>query len=89
MKKLISVTQEHIDNGLRSLCWNCPVALAAQEQTNLLYVKAGYSVIEFGASLPTQHHMKTPTRVKRFIRKFDCLGRSAVKPFRFWLEIPE
>ena len=89
MQKVISVTQKHINKGHREQRDSCPVALAL--------LGNGFdsvSVDEF--SIDGRHSdegdtgfvsFESPRSVARFVRKFDRLGKKAVKPFNFKLNI--
>lgn len=84
MKKLIQVTQKHINKGKRKAFNSCPVALAIKD-TGYSYVDVDQIAIEFGESLLNCSGMIPPRSVKRFVNKFDEKGRKHVKPFNFFL----
>lgn len=76
----IRVTQQHIEEGRRGSCRECPIALAI--------VSAGFFKAWVGASQIRANGKlwcDTPPEVYRFIQKFDTNKR--VKPFEF--EIPD
>jgi len=102
MRKLIKVTQKHINKGRRAYADSCPIALAVQEQApkdgfvfHLCHNHGAYYAIdkETGKVLDgmytkdVKYEYIPSTRVANFINKFDKLGKKAVKPFNFYLEL--
>lgn len=89
MRKLIKVEQRHINRGVREDADSCPVARACNA------AKLGYEFSAKGETLDFKrggdYYLPTtaPRSVQRFIKRFDKLGRKAVKPFNFYLELPE
>lgn len=84
MKKLIQVTQKHINKGKKQAYDRCPVALAVKD-AGYSYAEVDQVTIEFGYELWNYSSMVPPRSVKRFVRKFDEKGRKHVKPFNFFL----
>lgn len=81
MRKLIKVTQKHINKGKPSKSCLCPVALACQDTFGILNVNVILGIIDVGCN-----PLRSPRSVDRFIKKFDKHGKKAVKPFNFYLE---
>ncbi len=73
------VTQEHIDNGVRDNCFECPVALAILTTTTEV-VDVERSHIAIG-----ERCYPMPETARRFVAAFD-LGEP-VEPFSFSLEV--
>ncbi len=78
--KIINVTQEDIDNGLRTSSCKCPIARAAKREFGLpalispsfsLFLLKDYENILFSL----------PSSARDFINDFD--GERPVKPFSF------
>lgn len=85
MKKLISVTEEHIKNGEPCMCQYCPIAWAiglACKPFLFKEVREDCVVVT-----ETEDRVRLPRSARRFIHRFDS-GKS-VKPFRFYLDVPE
>ena len=77
----IKVTQEHIDNGLRSDCYYCPIALALKDATGFnWYVGSIY----IGNESTVITLLSNTT--KDFIWRFDIAAM--VIPFEFDIDIP-
>lgn len=77
MRKLIEVKEKHIKNGLPCKSASCPIALALND--------AGYQRVLVDTNvvrINSGSYIGLPTRVKRFIQKFD--RHKPVKPFKFW-----
>ena len=83
MRKLISVTQTHIDEGTpdNELC--CPIALALMEAGASKVKVMKWSILFFMEPIPFTTWL--PESAKRFIRRFDEGGPDNVKPFRFYV----
>lgn len=86
MKKLhVTVTAEHIANGLKWDCRLCPIALAFKD--------AGYPLTDVRArsAYPRGRFqgggIKLPIFARDFIRMFDSGGN--VKPFEFDIDWPD
>ena len=88
MRKLIEVTQKHINKGVKGKCNRCPVALAISDTFGTpevgIFYKNGWIDSE-----DDYKDFNLSRSVSRFIGRFDKLGKKAVKPFRFWLTIPD
>lgn len=83
MKKLISVTQNHINSGQKCAPYNCPVALALYEQVKyvkFISVNHKYCSIDF-----KRHELSNKTKI--FILKFD--KNLPVVPFKFYINLRE
>ena len=83
MRKLISVTQTHIDEGKpdNELC--CPIALALIEAgADKVMVKKHHVLFRHE---PMPFTTWLPESARRFIRMFDGGGPDNVKPFRFYV----
>ena len=85
MKQVIEVTQKHINKGCKDEPYRCPVALAIKDKTQegIAVYNNSFSDGIYG---PLHNEYKYPRSVRRFVAKFDALGKKAVKPFRFILE---
>jgi glycine cleavage system aminomethyltransferase T len=75
---MISVTQQHIDSGLRGSCQKDPIALAM--------IDAGYTDVWISPDRirANGRTYEMPKSVEQFIQKLDSLG--FVDPFEFSLE---
>jgi hypothetical protein len=93
MKKLIEVTQSHIEVGSRKDRNYCPVGIAVNQQvggTDYVFGvdRERLTLYEYeGDVLTTRQISKPPRSVSRFIKRFDQ-GLS-VRPFSFWLSVPD
>jgi hypothetical protein len=88
----IQVTQEDIDQGIRGMCYACPVARAINRHLREGYFSAvGIILIEIEDAEQIQfHEIDTPEIAAEFIRRFDHLSiRCTVEPIEFDLCIPE
>lgn len=96
----VSITQEHIDEGTRNHCQQCPVALAINEALGDAHENGGQfaDVVTKTAYIrqrtrPNQSkvigEISLPKSMEYFIADFDFLGREAVKPFTTTLEVYE
>lgn len=82
MKTLIHVTQEHINNGRRRQCSQCPVALAIKDVCKPKSdVHVGIRIL-----IGNKFAKHTPLDAERFIGRFD--SSCSVEPFSFELDIP-
>ena len=85
---VIEVTQGHIDaaleEGMRDICIDCPVARAIQEATGFEDFAVGNSMA-FRDDKPGE--VELPEAVQDFISRFD--GDRSVEPISFDLEVPE
>ena len=81
----VQVKAKHIRYGLTNNSYNCPIALALHEQFDggdpLVSIRVHSDVVNVGYS-----DYKLPRSAKRFIKRFDQLGKKAVKPFNFRLD---
>ena len=78
---LITVTKDHIDQGITSSKTSCPIALALIEKFHSgVYVTDDWSCILYGGKLL---QYKNPYSVGTFIGKFD--RSENVEPFSFEL----
>lgn len=89
MRTKISVTEEHIRNGLMADCESCPVAIAIREK---IISSADVNVTRFQTiigdeELLIMRRFTNPKQVMDFTRNFDHL--IPVKPFSFYLDIPK
>ncbi len=82
---IIKVTQDHISKGCRGSGYNCPVALAINEQANLddPYVRCTRVTFYKDSFL---HEIYFPSYVEKNIRRFDAYGN--MEPFEFELDYP-
>jgi len=75
----ITVTQEDIDNGIRGSSSHCPIALAARRVKGFEdAILDAYEMTSYSYSLPVSASVST------FIRSFDFMGPTAVKPSTFY-----
>jgi len=74
----IYVNRRHIRDGVRANVISCPIAMALTEQLGVGNLKVSDCEIVLGKTRFT-----CPTRVARFICKFDA--GEPVKPFAFFL----
>lgn len=65
----ITVTQEHINRGIRSSIWQCPIALAIKEQTKGRVLVAGSTSLVTKNGVETVYNL--PETAARFIINFD------------------
>ncbi len=82
----VKVERRHIVKGKRSLN-SCPVALAVEEAGGYELVSVDSEIIHLWSAFGNRA-ARTPTRVARFIRKFDELSvaeRKKLSPFSFIL----
>lgn len=79
----VTVTQDHINYGVRCSAKTCPIALAIMGMANVTFaVVAQGSVIVYYKDGVTKYY-RTPSIADEFIRNFD--GFLDVKPFEFEL----
>lgn len=81
MRQLITVTDDHIKQGVKRECTLCPVALAIRSQLPDSNIDVYRSTFLIAAG----HIIKAPESVRKFIDKFD--KGMDVKPFSFYLEV--
>jgi hypothetical protein len=86
MRKLITVTEHHTNNGLVNSRICCPIALAILEKVPGCHPYVGREHVGFEGRFKNQKPL--PRSARRFIKKFDRYGKNAVKPFRFYVEVP-
>ncbi len=86
MRKLIHVKQEHIDAAGDSYDMRtCPVARAIRDEIDETNIKVTITRI-WVRNMTVLHS----TRVNAFVRKYDNPSkRKSVKPFNFYLEVPD
>ena len=92
MTKQINVTQKHIDNGICSDAYNCPIALAILEQIDDVYEVEvnGPNITFLSKSLgycKVSLDCDTSKIVEQFQVQFD--KNKNVKPFAFELSFEE
>ena len=79
----IEVTQEDIDRGLKSSCYECPIAYAYKRKVKNK-IRLGFSVgteyIDHFVGESQDRYM-LPKEAKKFIRRFD--QDQPVRPFSF------
>jgi len=76
----VTVTQQHIDKGVKGSCGFCPIALAIKEAFNTDYVLVA-SDLDIGESI---RDFPTPEEVQQFYCDFD--RGQPVQPFTFELK---
>ncbi len=87
MKKLIRVTQEDIRKGNRESKTNCPVAIAISRVFPRMHPLLVGSTMGILGVFTGIKFIDLPRSAVRFIKKFDSC--KAVKPFNFYLDIPD
>ncbi len=88
MKKLkVSVTQEHIDQGVTEDSECCPVAYALRA-AGCTYVEVGSMTIDLSLGGEV-FELHSPDSVSEFVSEFDMGGKEYVAPFEFELELPD
>jgi hypothetical protein len=83
-RKLIKITQKHINKGKRRDFNFCPVAIAL--------VDSGFGfafVVSGGITVMGHKGISAPRSVNSFLYKFDSKGKKAVKPFNFYLKLED
>ena len=88
MSKLkVSVTQDHIDQGVTEDMDCCPVAYALRAAgcTNVL---VGTMTIDLSLGGEV-FEIYSPDSVSEFVSEFDMGGKEYVAPFDFELELPD
>lgn len=88
---LIRVTEKHIAENSH-LSNSCPVALAIIEKIGSEVSVVPYNVIFFGFPRPYGEGSFTSVfsiRATRWIRQFDKKRKKSLKPFNFYLQVPE
>ena len=80
---LIKVTEEDIKKGIALRCMNCPIALAVNR--SLVFSEK----VSVGSRFCHTDKESIPLSrsARRFIRRFD--KQKPVKPFNFYLRLPE
>lgn len=103
-KITVSVTDKHMQEGVKSNCYGCPIAIAVceamglplqdttGEQPPLFTVSLGavtfYEVGELGAWGKQPFVAELPESARLFVKYFDQ-GFHSLAPFSFELEVPE
>ncbi len=82
----IHVTQAHIDAGKRGYCTRCPIALALQAATGVIWRVTICRIIGPNTNLLRREIIETPESVAAFISRFDV--EWTVQPFSFEVDIP-
>jgi len=80
MRKLIKVKRKHINKGFTLNTNSCPIALAVRETLDIKRINVRCTCLYFHSKW-----ISLSCSAVRFIEKFDSRGRSAVKPFNFYL----
>lgn len=75
------MTQEHIENGIRGSCANCPIALAIAPFNKVWYV-SGYRLRDTYYAEDAERYVYIPCNAVEFIENFDNARRRS-KPFSF------
>ena len=87
MTATISVTREHIANGVREDCEHCPIALAILETfPDVNYAAVGPDACTIGTPDGSDTELNLPGEALDFIWGFDDDG--AGEPFTFELDYP-
>jgi hypothetical protein len=81
MKVHVEVKQKHIDEGIRSDCFDCPIALAMLEATGKQW-RVEEWIMRHG-----EDWVEMPENVSRFVHAFDRHDYE-VQPFAFDIELP-
>jgi hypothetical protein len=82
---LIKVTQKHINNGIKELCSQCPVALALKDAIpEAIIVKAFEYRLVYLTKNKVCYQAPSPNSVRDFINRFDA--SLSVEPFEFEVE---
>ena len=84
MRKVIEVTQKHIDIGTPLHSNHCPIALAVKEH---LKEKISFGISQIQYHIDEFEFGNTMDEVKEFISRFD--NNLSVQPFTFELDIPD
>ena len=80
---LISVTQEHIDKGVKTSCGSCPIAIAAKE----VFIEGIEIAVGINCIGIDTYFVDVPGPARRFIRAFD--DGKFVRPFSFEIDVPK
>jgi hypothetical protein len=85
MKRLVHVTQDHIDQGDPEKPDSCAVALALRELPEVSYARVGAVFLHVRPkSAPIEELVPSPRSVRRFIKRFD--DGKPTEPFCFILK---
>lgn len=79
----ISVSKDHISEGVAYSCIYCPVALAIDEAVGTNFSIVDKEKLEWRLKDAISRRCKTPGSVRRFITRFD--SNQDVEPFTFEL----
>lgn len=82
MNIVVDVTQEHIDQGKRSSCEECPIALAIKE-VNPKYIDVKVELEHVVCGGVTY---KLPYLASQFVYSYDYFDKGYCEPFSFILE---
>lgn len=85
MKKLITITEYDIADGVKCECTSCPVARAVKRESPFFHA-VGQDGITFWKG-SEEKEFSIPDEVRTFIQDFDAGLR--VLPFSFELDIPD
>lgn len=86
MKTIITVKQEHINEGKFRSPYSCPIAKALKEK-QILFHGVTQEGIDFTTSFADDTRVALPDEAIQFINDFD--EHIPVKPFEFEINIPE
>jgi hypothetical protein len=84
---IIQVTQKDIDKGLKSSCYECPIALAFKRKVKnqiLFGYAVNYESIDHFTKDNKWYIYALPKKAQTFIKRFD--GGKPVEPFTFEIE---
>ena len=87
----ITVTQEDIDNGIRGSSYHCPIALAAHRVKGFEHAILGRNWARWSGHRDAYElhndelFLPVSASVSTFIRSFDFMGPTAVKPSTFYI----
>lgn len=90
IKRIVSITQKHIDGGCKGDADNCPGALAINEAVadlGLHSVVSAYNIGFADADDLQVGGIDAPHMLRAFVRQFDA--GEPVSPFSFEIKIPE
>ncbi len=88
----LTITQKHINHGIRHSPCECPIALALCDQldvdvSNGERVSVDDDAVEvYDADNRLIREYQATKKLARFVKRFDKVGKSAVKPTTFQLK---